>query len=129
MDPISNMLIMLKNASRARHEKVSFPYSKLKFAILECLKKEGIVKAVEKKTKKGIPVLEVDLIYTDTSRAKIRNVERISKPSRRMYIGVKEIKTRKTSPGIVVLSTPKGIMTDLEARKEMVGGEVLFSIA
>ena len=65
MDPISNMIIMLKNASLAGKESVVFPYSKVKNSIIECLKKEGYVGKIAKKTKKGFPVLEVDLIYLD----------------------------------------------------------------
>ncbi len=127
MDPISDMLIMLKNGNRANHEVVSFTYSKIKHAIAECLKQAGYVDTITKKTKKGFPVLEVTLVYKD-KMPRIQDVKRISKPSRRMYMGVKEITTVKNGHGALVLSTPKGILTDKEAKKELVGGEVLFSI-
>lgn len=118
---------MLKNAGRAGLPTVSLPYSKLKNAIAECLKKEGYILDFSKKTKKGFPVLEIELVYKD-SNPKISNVERISKLSRRVYFGAKDIKPVRNGFGLVVLSTPKGILSGKEARKEMVGGEALFKI-
>ncbi|MES2023787.1 MAG: 30S ribosomal protein S8 [Patescibacteria group bacterium] len=128
MDSISNMLIMMKNASRAGHESVAFPYSKMKNAIAECLKKEGYVSEISKKTKKGQPLLEVNLIYVD-KKPRISEVERISKQSKRVYFGMKDIHTVKNGAGLLVLSTPKGIMSGKQARKEQVGGEALFKIS
>ena len=127
MDQISNMLIKIKNASRANHDTVVFPYSKLKLSIAECLEKEGFIRNVTKKTEKGLSVIEVELIYTN-DEPRIHDVTRVSKSSRRMYMGVKEIKPIKHGRGKVILSTPKGILTDVNAKKEMVGGEILFSI-
>lgn len=121
------MLIKIKNASRANHDTVVFPYSKLKLSIAECLEKEGFIRNVTKKTEKGLPVIEVELIYTN-DEPRIHDVTRVSKSSRRMYMGVKEIKPIKHGRGKVILSTPKGILTDVNAKKEMVGGEILFSI-
>jgi small subunit ribosomal protein S8 len=127
MDPISNMLIMMKNASLAGKPTVAFPYSKLKNAIAECLTKEGYIKSFSKKTKKGFPVLEVELVYTE-EKPRIKEVERVSKQSRRVYFSVKDIHPVRNSSGILVLSTPKGILSGKDARKEQVGGEVLFKI-
>lgn len=127
MDPISNMLIMIKNASLAGKDSVIFPYSKLKFAIGECLVKEGYLKQISKKIKKDHPWLEVALIFTD-KKPKITEVERISKQSRRVYFGVKDIHTIRNGSGLLVLSTPKGILSGKNARKEQVGGEALFKI-
>ena len=127
MDPISNMIVQIKNASDSRKESVVFPYSKLKNAILECLKKEGYVSAVAKKVKKDHPVLEVTLVYTD-KMPKITEVERISKQSRRIYFGMKDIHSVRNGTGLLVLSTPKGILSGKEARKEQVGGEALFRV-
>ncbi|MEI7709224.1 MAG: 30S ribosomal protein S8 [bacterium] len=127
MDSIANMLIVMKNASLAGKESVFLPYSNLKNAIAECLKKEGYVSGVAKKVKKEIPVLEVVLKYTD-SKPKISEVERISKQSRRVYFGMKDIHTVRAGAGLLVLSTPKGILSGKEARKEQVGGEALFRI-
>lgn len=127
MDSISNMIIMMKNASRVGKSTVSFPYSNLKNAILECLKKEGYISAFSKKAKKGLPVLEVELTYAN-GKPKINEVERVSKLSKRVYFGIKEIYPVKNGSGILVLSTPKGILSGKEAKKEQVGGEALFKI-
>ncbi len=125
MDQIANMINMVKNAGRASHEFVVVPYSKLKFAIAECLVKEGYLKSATKKTQKGFPILELGVVYTEDGDPKISGVDRVSKSSCRVYKGVKDI---RRGYGITVLSTPKGILTDKQARKEMVGGEVLFKL-
>lgn len=127
MDQISNMIIMMKNASLARKETVLFPNSKIKNAILECLKKEGYISDFSKKTKKSGIVLEVKLIYLN-GKPRITEVDRISKQSRRVYFGMKDIHPIRNGAGILVLSTPKGILSGKEARKEQVGGEALFKI-
>lgn len=127
MDSISNMIIMLKNASTAGKESVSFPYSKVKNAIAECLKKEGYVRQVSKKTKKDFPVLEIELVYIN-KKPKITEVERISKQSRRVYFKMKDIHSVRNGSGLLVLSTPKGILSGKEAKKEQVGGEALFRV-
>ncbi len=127
MDPISNMLIMIKNASLANKETVVFPFSKLKLAIGECLVKEGYIKSITKKTRKDHPVLEVELAYVD-KKSRITDVERVSKQSKRVYFGMKDIHTVKGGKGLLVLSTPKGILSGKNARIEQVGGEALFRI-
>lgn len=127
MDSISNMIIIMKNGSLAGKESVLVPYSKMKNAIGECLKKAGYVTDISKKIKKGVPMLEVELIYTD-KKPKITEVERISKQSRRVYFGVKDIHSVRNGTGLLVLSTPKGILSGKEARHEQVGGEALFRI-
>jgi len=127
MDPISNMLIQIKNAGMAGLPSVLVPYSNLKFEIADLLKKEGYVTSVEKKGKKVKKYIEIEVSYTGKS-PKINEVKRMSKPSRRIYMGVKDIKPVRNGYGISVLSTPKGIMTDKVAKKEHVGGELLFKI-
>jgi len=127
MDPVSNMLIGMKNANRALRDSVIVPESKLCLAIAQKLSQEGFVGAISKKTRRGRPVFEVMLIAVDRI-PKISEVVRVSKPSRRMYAGLHDIKSVKNGKGLLVLSTPKGILTDKEARKEHVGGEILFSI-
>lgn len=127
MDPISNMIIMMKNASLAGKETVLFPHSKVKNAILACLKKEGYVSDFSKKVKKDGAMLEVKLIYLN-GKPKITEVERISKQSRRIYFGMKNIHSVRNGSGILVLSTPKGILSGRDARREQVGGEALFKI-
>ncbi len=127
MDSISNMLIMIKNASLASKKSVVLPCSKLKLAIGECLVKEGYIKSISKKIKKEQSVLEIKLIYID-KKPKITEVERVSKQSRRIYFGMKDIHTVRGGLGLLVLSTPKGILSGKNARKEQVGGEALFKI-
>lgn len=127
MDPIADMLIKLKNANRALHEVARVPYSQMKESILVCLKEEGYILNVTKKTDKNHPILEIELKYLD-SKPRITDVIRVSKPSRRLYLGAKEITPVKNGRGILALSTPKGILTGLKARKELVGGEVLFKM-
>ncbi len=128
MDPISNMLITMKNASMVSKETVVIPFSKLKYAIAQCLKEQGFIVNASKKTEKNnISVLEIQLAYTPEG-PKIHDVKRMSKQSRRMYTGVKEIRPVKNGFGITVFSTPKGILSDKQARKEQVGGEVLFTM-
>ena len=117
----------MKNGSLAGKESVLVPYSKMKNAIAECLKKEGYVTEVSKKVKKGQPLLEIGLVYVD-KKPRITETERISKQSRRVYFGMKDIHTVRNGTGLLVLSTPKGILSGKEARKEQVGGEALFRI-
>ena len=119
------MMNMIKNAGRAEHDTVVVPHSKIKLAIAECLVKEGFLKSFAKKTRKGFPVLELILSFKEDGSPKITGVDRISKSSCRVYKGVKEI---KRGYGLTVFSTPKGILTDKQAKKEMVGGEALFKL-
>ena len=127
MDQIANMVNMIKNGGRAEHEFVTVSFSKIKQAIAECLLKEGYLSSVSKKVKKGFPVLELGIVYVDGA-PKVTGAERVSKSSCRVYKGVKDIRYTKGGTVITVFSTPKGILTDKQARKEMVGGEVLFKI-
>ena len=127
MDQIANMINMIKNASQREHESVVVPFSNLKLSIAECLVREGYIASVNKRMKKGFPVLELSLMYTDGA-PKVVGVDRVSKSSCRVYNGVKDIRPVKYGKGIMVLSTPKGILTDKQARKEQVGGEVLFKM-
>ena len=124
MDQIANMINMIKNAGVAEHESVTVPYSKIKESIAECLMKEGYVSSVTKKMKKGMPTLEIGIVYVD-GMPKVKGAERVSKSSCRVYKGVKDI---KRSYGLTVMTTPKGILTDKEARTQMVGGEVVFKV-
>ena len=128
MDQIANMMNMIKNASLRGHEFVIVSHSKIKFSIAECLVKEGYLKNVTKKTQKGFPIIELGLIYGEDGEPKVSGVDRISKSSCRVYKGVKDIRTTRNGYGLTVLSTPKGILTDRQAKKEMVGGEVLFKL-
>jgi len=130
MDQISNFLNQLKLAGRARKEYIIVPFSKVKLAIAKTLQKEGYVAGVEKAEVKNHPCIRVNVLYTDKDmkEARINNIERVSHLSQRVYSSVKKLRPYKYGKGITVLTTPKGVMSDLEAKKEMVGGEVLFRI-
>jgi small subunit ribosomal protein S8 len=126
-DPISNFIISLKNASDAKKTSISVPYSALKESIAHALKKAGYVLNIEKKGKKVIKTLDVELAYIG-EEPRIHGVDRISKPSRRIYQKAKDIHMWKSGFGNTVFSTPKGILLDIDAKKNKVGGEVLFKI-
>jgi small subunit ribosomal protein S8 len=128
MDPIANMLIMLKNAGISSHDSILVPYSKIKHAIADCLLKEGYISSVTKKSQDKFPHLLLGIAYDNDNEPKLKGVQRISKPSRRVYQAVKDLKPVKNGYGLLVLSTPKGIMTNKDAKKELVGGEALFKI-
>ncbi len=127
-DPVGDLINRLKNAGAVKHASVSVPFSNLKLAIAEKLKEAGYVTAVEKKGKKVKKTLDVVIKYTSAGAPVIKGVKRISKPGRRLYRSVLEITPVKYGHGALILSTPKGIKTDKEARKEKVGGEALFEI-
>src|ERR1700757_2053553 len=122
-DPISDFLIRLQNASMVRKDTVSLPYSGVKAAIAKVLEREGYITDVKKKDN----TLACSLVYK-SGRPAINGVKRISKPSRRMYMGVRDIHPVKRGHGLVLLSTPQGIMTGKEASEARVGGEILFEI-
>lgn len=128
MDQIANMLITIKNAGLVRKTSVIIPHSKMKMAILELLKTEGFIKASNEVEVDGHKKIEVVLEYKNKITPRISGVSRVSKPSRRVYKGTRDIAQVKYGHGISVISTPKGILTNAEARKEMVGGEILFTI-
>lgn len=127
-DPIADLIVRLTNAGAVKHAVVSMPFSNFKLAVAEKLKDAGYVKGVEKKGKKVKKSLDITLSYAETGEPKIKGVKRISKPGRRMYKSVLEITSVRYGHGTLILSTPKGIKTDKEARKEKVGGEALFEI-
>ena len=126
-DPISDMIVRIKNASDSKKESVVFPHSKLKLAIADVLQKGGFIKSFSKKGKKIAKWIEVVLIYED-GMPKISGVSRVSKSSKRVYNKAKDIKKVKSGFGALVLSTPKGIMTDKQAKESGIGGEALFKI-
>lgn len=127
MDPISDMIIKIKNAGSAGHDKVLIPYSKLKHAVLEVLKKESFIKSIEIETKKNRKMLALDL-FMENRVPKIKGIQRISKLSKRIYKKSSDIRSVKSGYGTLILSTSKGIMSGREARRAKLGGEALFSI-
>ena len=127
-DPVGDFINRLKNGGEVKKQTVSVPFSAFKMAIAEVLKDAGYIQAIDKKGKKVKKTLDVVLKYDDAGKARIIGVKRISKPGRRMYRGVEDIRPVRYGHGTLILSTPKGIMTDKEARKAKVGGEALFEI-
>lgn len=127
-DNVADFIIKVKNASQSGKTLVSFPYSKLVYSIAELLAKEGYLSSVEKKGKKVKKTLEVGILFLGDHSPKITDVKRISKLSCRVYEKAKNLRPVRGGYGLAVLSTPKGLMTDVTARKEKVGGEVLFKI-
>ncbi|MHB1330435.1 MAG: 30S ribosomal protein S8 [Minisyncoccota bacterium] len=127
MDPIADMLSQIKNAGTAGRGNVVVSYSRLKHDIANVLKSEGYVKSVEKKTKGAKSSLSIDLLVND-KLPKVKGVKRISKPSKRIYKKVADIRPVKQGYGILVISTPEGVMAGYRAKKAGLGGEAMFSI-
>jgi small subunit ribosomal protein S8 len=127
-DPIADMLTRIRNAVKAKFNSVDIPGSKLKVEIAKILKDEGYIRNYKflKDGKQGI--LRVYLKYGGGQSNVVYGLKRISKPSRRIYVRSKDIKTVLNGLGISILSTSKGVMTDKSARKENVGGEILCNI-
>jgi small subunit ribosomal protein S8 len=126
-DPIADMIVRIKNAGDAQKDSLVVPYSKMKFAIANLLQKEGYLKSVSKKGKKVTKFIELGLVY-ENGAPKVKGIQRVSKFSKRIYRGVSDIHPVKQGYGILVLTTSKGVLTYNEAKKENVGGEVLFKI-
>jgi len=127
MDQIADMLTTIKNAQAVLKETVNIPFSKIKFEIAKILKKEGFIKEVERRGRKSKKYIKITLKYNGKIPA-ISGIKRVSKPGQRIYLGVKEIKPVKGGYGIAIISTSKGLMTDKEARKQKVGGEVICEV-
>lgn len=126
-DPISDMLTRIKNATKVRHEKVMVPYSNLKSEILKILKKEGYIENFKKVKNNKIEELEVILSYINNT-PRITELKKISRSSQRIYVDKKSIPQSKQGLGVMIVSTSKGLMTNKEARKQGVGGEVLCEV-
>lgn len=127
-DPIADMLTRIRNAVRARHESVAIPSSRMKIAIAGVLKTEGFIRdfAVVAEEGRAQPTLKVELNYGDNKKQPVLSgLQRISKPGLRVYVQRNEIPRVYGGLGIAILSTPKGIMTGQEARRQSVGGELL----
>ncbi len=126
-DPIADMLTRLRNAVSSRHDAVLIPASKMKVAIAEVLKEEGFIKgfSVVEEAGKPRPDLKVELGYASRQQPLLNGLQRVSKPGLRVYVGRREVPRVYGGLGIAILSTPKGIMTGQEARRQQVGGELL----
>jgi small subunit ribosomal protein S8 len=126
-DPVADFLARIRNAIRARHQKLDVPASKLKAEIARILKEEGYISSYKTQEEEGRQILRVYLKYAG-SEAAIRDLARISRPGCRVYIGRDEIKRVQGGLGISIMTTPKGVMTGRQARREGVGGELLCEV-
>lgn len=126
-DPIADMLNRIRNAQAVLHQTVNIPFSNLKYEIAKVLKKNNFIEKVEKKGKKINKTIEITLKY-DGKIPVISSLKRISKPGQRIYKGLKELRRVRGGYGIAIISTPKGLITNKEARKQKVGGEVICEI-
>lgn len=126
-DPIADMLTRIRNASSARHESVLMPASKMKIAIANVLKEEGFIKdfSVAMEEGKPQPNLKVELSYGGRKQPVLNGLQRVSKPGLRVYVQRREIPRVYGGLGMAILSTPKGVMSGQEARRNEVGGEVI----
>ncbi len=127
-DPIADMLTRIRNAGHARFDKVDIPASRMKISLARIFKDEGFIKnyKVIKDNRQGI--LRVYLKYGDQQTALIQGIRRVSKPGRRVYAGSEELPKVQGGLGVAVISTSKGVVSDRQARKMHVGGEVLCEI-
>ncbi|HYY44855.1 MAG TPA: 30S ribosomal protein S8 [Actinomycetota bacterium] len=124
-DPIADMLTRIRNASSARHEEVLIPRSKIKESIARILVDEGFVDAYELVEDGGHPVIRLRLRYPTEGEGAISGIRRISRPGRRVYRGAGELPRVLGGLGVAIISTSRGLMTDQQARRARVGGEVL----
>ena len=127
-DPVADFLTRIRNAIRARHQKLDVPASRLKAEIARILKEEGYISNFKTTEENGRAVLRVYLKYGANNEAAIRDLERVSRPGCRVYVGRDEIRRVQGGLGISILTTPRGVMTGRQARREGVGGEVLCQI-
>ncbi|HEY7217873.1 MAG TPA: 30S ribosomal protein S8 [Candidatus Binatia bacterium] len=129
-DPIADLLTRIRNASRARHQRVAVPWSRLKENIVKILIQEGYLRD-QKKVKAALgggDEIIIQLKFDRENRPIISGMTRVSSPGRRVYVGAKELAPVRKGLGIHVLSTPKGILVDREAQKAKVGGELICSV-
>lgn len=127
-DPLGDMLTRIRNGQKARKSSITSPASRLRANVLEVLKQEGYIRGYSKETiSQGIEQLIIELKYYEDQPV-IRSVDRVSKPGRRVYAKIKDLKPVNNGLGTTVLSTPKGILSDGKARELNVGGEILCNI-
>jgi small subunit ribosomal protein S8 len=126
-DPIGDLITRIRNAQMRHKSKVSTPGSNLRTRVLEVLKSEGYIRGYASVEKDGRSELEIELKYFEGTPV-IKEIERVSKPGRRVYASVKNLPRINNGLGVAILSTPKGVMADHDARDANVGGEILFTV-
>jgi small subunit ribosomal protein S8 len=127
-DPIADMLTRIRNAIRVNKKTVEVTYSNLKFQLAQIMQAEGYIEGVQQPEDQNKKYFTVELKYINDQKPVITNLKRVSRPGLRVYRGYREIPRILDNIGISVLSTPLGLMTDREARKKKVGGEIICKI-
>lgn len=127
IDPISDMLTRIRNASKVRHERLVIPYSKTKERVLDILKEEGYIENYKKTTPNKHEELEISLKY-ENGVSKISGLQKLSKSSQRKYVDRNHIPQSKQGFGLIIISTSKGLMSDKNAKKARVGGELICEV-
>ncbi len=127
-DPIADMLTRIRNGGGARLARVSMPASRIKLQIASVLKERGFIVDFQSGGDEKKPTLTVEMRYNAANNPMIEGIERVSRPSRRVYVSVGEIFRVRSGLGIAILSTPRGVLTDEQARAANVGGEVLARV-
>ena len=126
-DPIGDMIARVKNAQARNHKKVELPSSKFKIQIADILKNEGFIKDFKISIEEKKNILSLELKY-HSGNPVISNFERVSKPGRRIFSSADSLPKINNGLGIAIVSTPKGVMTDIDARKQKVGGEIICKV-
>jgi len=127
-DPITDMLNRIRNAQAVGHPIVNIPFSKFKYEIAKILEEKEFIERVVIRGRKSRKTIRITLKYDENKRPMISGLKRISKPGQRIYQGYRKIRRVKGGHGIAIISTPKGLMTDQEARKSKLGGEILCEV-
>jgi small subunit ribosomal protein S8 len=127
-DPIADLLTRIRNAQKAQHASVVIPHSKIKLELVKILKFEGFVEGYVEKADRVRGTIKVFLKYDESQAGIIRGIKRISKPGRRFYVGKADIPRVRNGLGVAILTTPRGVLTDRQARDAGVGGEVLCHV-
>ena len=127
MDPISDMLNRIRNAQAVLKGQVDMPFSNLKYEIARVLEEKGFIEKAEKKRKRTKMTIEITLRYNDKIPV-ISGLKMVSKPGQRIYKSFREVKPVRSGYGIAIISTPKGLMTDKEVKKQRLGGEIICEI-
>jgi small subunit ribosomal protein S8 len=127
-DPLGDMITRIRNAAMRNKDRVSTPGSRFRASVLEVLKSEGYIRGYSStEHKNGRTEFEIELKYFDGEPV-IREIERVSKPGRRVYVSVRTLPRIHNGLGVAILSTPKGVMADHDAREQNVGGEILCTV-
>jgi len=127
-DPLADMLTRIRNAGSAGHRETTCPGSRLKLAVARVLQEEGYIESVAAEEVEGKPVLRIQLRYDRGGRPMIDGIRRVSRPSRRVYVGAEEIPRVRNGLGVAVLSTNRGVVSDRIAREQHVGGEIVCEV-